>query len=82
MTKVLNIAEMKQHYTELQIEFRCVRYVECEKSETVSEFLDQSLVDVIIKYNNLFLITGLTNTHIKKSNCLEFNTIVYLSEKT
>ena len=82
VTKVLNIAEMKQHYTEYQIEFRCVRYVECEKSDTVSEFLNQSLVDVVIKHNNLFLITALSNTHLKKLNCLEFNTSVYLSEKT
>ena len=38
VTKVLNIAEMTQHFTDYQFVFQCVRYEECEKQD-VQELL-------------------------------------------
>ena len=78
-TKLLNIAEMTQHFTDYQYLTRCVRYVQCDEPNTINKFLNQSIVDVLIKDNNIFLVSGIEQ--LKNKNCLEFNCIIHLSSR-
>lgn len=78
-TKTLNIAEMTQHFTDYQYVFKCVRYEECN-IKTVDQFIKQTLVDILIRDNNIFLFSGIDQ--IKKNNCLEINTTVYLNKSS
>jgi hypothetical protein len=78
VTKVLNIAEMTEHFTDYQFVFQCVRYEDC-KVDNVQQFLNQTLAYILIKDNNLFLTNSIDK--IKKNNCLEMNTIIYLNKK-
>jgi len=78
-TKVLNIAEMTQHFTDYQCVLKCIRYDECDK-QNVEQFVNQTLVDVVIRDKNLFLVSGIDQ--IKARNCLEFNTLVYLNKSS
>jgi hypothetical protein len=76
-TKTLNIAEMTQQFTDYQYVFKCVRYEECD-IKTVNQLIKETLVDILIRDNNLFLLSGIDQ--IKKKNCLEINTTVYLNK--
>lgn len=78
-TKTLNIAEMTQHFTDYQYVFKCVRYEECD-IKTVNQLIKETLVDILIRDNNLFLLSGIDQ--IKKRNCLEINTSVYLNKSS
>ena len=77
-TKTLNIAEMT-HFTDYQYVFKCVRYEECN-IKTVDQFIKQTLVDILIRDNNIFLFSGIDQ--FKKNNCFEINTTVYLNESS
>jgi hypothetical protein len=79
ITKLLNIAKMKEHFTDYQCILKCVRYEECDKV-TVDQYINQTLIDVVIRDNNLFLISGIDQ--IKKRHCLEFNAVVYLNKSS
>jgi hypothetical protein len=78
-TKILNIAEMTHHFTEYQYLTRCVRYIQCDDPVTVDQFLNQTIVDILIKDNNIFLVSGINQ--IRNKNCLEFNDVIYLSTR-
>jgi hypothetical protein len=77
-TKLLNIAEMTQHFTEYQYLTRCVKYIQCDPV-TVDQFLNQTIVDILIRDNNIFLVAGIDQ--IRNKNCLEFNDVIYLSTR-
>ena len=78
-TKFLNIAEMTHHFTEYQYLTRCVKYIQCDNPVTVNQFLNQTIVDILIKDNNIFLVAGIDQ--IRNNNCLEFNDVIYLSSR-
>jgi hypothetical protein len=75
---LLNIAEMTNHFTEYQYLTRCVKYIQCD-DPTVNQFLNQTIVDILIKDNNIFLVAGIDQ--IRNNNCLEFNDVIYLSSR-
>jgi len=78
-TKILNIAEMTQHFTEYQYLTRCVKYIQCDNPVTVDQFLNQTIVDILIRDNNIFLVAGIDQ--VRNKNCLEFNDVIYLSTR-
>jgi hypothetical protein len=53
-TKLLNTAEITHHFTEYQYLNLCVRYVKCDDPVAVEQFLHQTIVDILIKDNNIF----------------------------
>jgi outer membrane receptor for Fe3+-dicitrate len=63
-TRLLNIAEMTHYFTEYQYLTRCVRYIQCGDPVTVNQFLDQAIVDILIKDNNIFLVSGMDQIKI------------------
>jgi hypothetical protein len=77
-TRLLNIAEMTNHFTEYQYLTRCVKYIQCD-DPTVNQFLNQTIVDILIKDNNIFLVAGIDQ--FRNNNCLEFNDVIYLSTR-
>ncbi len=77
-TRLLNIAEMTNHFTEYQYLTRCVKYIQCD-DPTVNQFLNQTIVDILIKDNNIFLVAGIDQ--FRNNNCLEFNDVIYLSSR-
>jgi hypothetical protein len=78
-TKLLNIAEMTHHFTEYQYLTRCVKYMQCDDPVTVEQISNQTIVDILIRDNNIFLVAGINQ--IRNKNCLEFNDVIYLSTR-
>jgi hypothetical protein len=75
-TRILNLAEMTQHYTDYQFITRCVGYV---KPVNINTLINSTyFLDILIKENNIFLVPGIQI--VNQISCLEFNTVIYLSK--
>jgi hypothetical protein len=67
------------HFTDYQYLTRCVRYIKCYEPATIDQFLHRTIVDILIKDNNIFLVSGIDQ--IRNKNCLEFNDVIFLSNR-